>query len=583
MPKSIIFIPLTSTIKISNLSIAFPQADGQKVVVDDLCLKIPRGKTVGLVGESGSGKSITSLAIMQLLHQEAKITTGQISLQLKDNEKEQLLQMDAKQLRKLRGNKISMVFQEPMSALNPVMKCGKQIEEVLLIHQNLDKHILKEKVFSIMESVRLPDVNRVYKSYPHELSGGQKQRLMIAMAMANEPELLIADEPTTALDVSVQKTILDLIKNLKDQFNTSVLFITHDLGVVADIADEVAVMYQGKLVESGSVQQVLNHPIHQYTKALMACRPPLHIRPKRLPSVSDFMENERNEQVVYISEEERKLNHQNIYKNEAILKIENLIVSYIIKKNLLGKTSQKYQAVRSVNFELFKGETLGLVGESGCGKTSLSRALLGLIKSESGNIWWNRQDILQYSGREWSKFRQKMQIIFQDPYGSLNPAQTIGDTVMEPMIVHLNLSISEARKDALALLEKTGIAEEHFYKYPSEFSGGQRQRISIARALAMKPEIIICDESVSALDVSVQAQILNLLNNLKDEFQLSYLFISHDLSVVKYMSDRIIVMQEGEFVEIEEADKLYKNPKNEYTKMLISSIPGTHNKPLIRR
>lgn len=569
---------MTSTIEISNLSIAFPEATSKKVVVDDLCLTIPRGKTVGLVGESGSGKSITSLAIMQLLHQKAEITKGQIVLQLKDNEKEELLQMKPNQLRKLRGNRISMIFQEPMSALNPVQKCGKQLSEIIDIHHDLSQKEIKAKVLSMMEAVRLPDVERIYKSYPHELSGGQKQRLMIAMAMANEPELLIADEPTTALDVSIQKTILDLIKDLKERYNTSVLFITHDLGVVADIADEIAVMYKGKLVEKGKVEQVLNHPQHEYTKALMACRPPLDKRPRRLASVANFLEDKSSKEIGFITNNERKISHETIYSKPPILNIENLVVSYVIKKNLLGRVKQRYQAVKSVNFKLYKGETLGLVGESGCGKTSLSRALLGLLGCESGHIWWNDKDILQFSNNEWINFRQKMQIIFQDPYGSLNPSISIGQAVMEPMMVHLKYSKSQARTEALSLLAKAGITEEYFEKLPADFSGGQRQRISIARALAMKPEIIICDESVSALDVSVQAQILNLLNDLKDEFQLSYLFISHDLSVVKYMSDRIMVMQEGEFVEIEEADELYKNPKNEYTKMLISSIPGTLSK-----
>ena len=537
---------MTSTIEISNLSIAFPEATSEKVVVDDLCLTIPHGKTLGLVGESGSGKSITSLAIMQLLHHKAEITQGQIILQLKDNQKEELLQMKPNQLRKLRGNKISMIFQEPMSALNPVQKCGKQLAEVITIHHNISAKELKLKVLEMMESVRLPDIERMYRSYPHELSGGQKQRLMIAMAMANEPELLIADEPTTALDVSVQKTILELIKDLKEKYNTSVLFITHDLGVVADIADEIAVMFRGKLVESGKVTQVLNQPQHDYTKALMACRPPLDKRPRRLASVSDFLEGNRLKETDYILPEERRSKHESIYSNPSLLKIEDLVVSYVMKKNIWGRVKQKHQAVKSVNFDLYKGETLGLVGESGCGKTSLSRALLGLLNSESGHIWWEKKDLLQFSSKDWRRFRQKMQIIFQDPYGSLNPSISIGQTVMEPMMVHLNYNKSKAKTEALLLLAKTGITEEQFDKKPSDFSGGQRQRISIARALAMKPEIIICDESVSALDVSVQAQILNLLNDLKDEFQLSYLFISHDLSAVKYMSDRIMVMQEGD-------------------------------------
>jgi len=566
---------LTSTLEINKLSIAFPQAHGQKVVVDDLCLRIPHGKTVGLVGESGSGKSMTSLAIMQLLDKKAQITDGQILLQLKDNEKEDLLQVDETILRKLRGNRISMIFQEPMSALNPVMKCGKQVAEILKIHQGLNQKDLKIRVLEMLRAVKLPDVERIYKSYPHELSGGQKQRLMIAMAMANEPELLIADEPTTALDVSVQKTILDLIKDLKEQYNTSVLFITHDLGLIAEIADEIAVMYQGKVVESGRVDQVLKHAKHQYTKALMACRPPLNQRPRQLPSVHDFLNQEEEPKTEYVGREERKKKHEVLYSKDPILKIEKLLVSYPVKKNFRGKVTQKFEAVKAVDFELYHGETLGLVGESGCGKTSLSRALLGLKESESGHIWWKGQDILNFSNSEWRQFRQKMQIIFQDPYGSLNPSIPIGEAVMEPMQVHLKMAKMEAKKEALLLLEKTGITADQFYNYPSEFSGGQRQRISIARALAMKPEIIICDESVSALDVSVQAQILNLLNQLKEEFLLSYLFISHDLSVVKYMSDRIMVMKDGIFEEIEEADQLYAQPKSAYTKMLISSIPGT--------
>ncbi|NOR86497.1 MAG: dipeptide ABC transporter ATP-binding protein, partial [Bacteroidales bacterium] len=426
----------------------------------------------------------------------------------------------------------------------------------------------------MMKSVKLPDIDRVYKSYPHELSGGQKQRLMIAMAMANEPELLIADEPTTALDVSVQKTILNLLMELKNKMNTSILFITHDLGVVAEIADRIAVMYQGELVETGDVKDVLQNPQHDYTKALLACRPPLNSRPFRLPTISNYLDADHSHETHLISAEEREGIHKKIYDSKPLLRIEDLIVSFDTKKNFFGKTTQTFDAVRAVNFELHQGETLGLVGESGCGKTSLSRALLGLQKSKSGKISWQDENILQFSTKQWRNFRRKVQIIFQDPYGSLNPLIPIGDAIMESLIVHELLSKKEAKEQAIILMEKTGVDPNSFYKLPSEFSGGQRQRISIARALAMKPEIIICDESVSALDVSVQAQILNLLNQLKDELQLSYLFISHDLSVVKYMSDRIMVMKEGKIVEIQEADTLFNKPQNEYTQMLISSIPG---------
>lgn len=566
---------MNSTIEISDLHISFPSKDGNIEVVQNLNFSIPQGKTMGLVGESGSGKSVTSLAILQLLSKNAIISKGRILLQLKDNKKHNLLQVNENILRNLRGNRISMIFQEPMTSLNPVQKCGKQIEEVISIHHSITKGALKAKVLSILSAMKLPEPDKVYNKYPHELSGGQKQRLMIAMAMANEPVLLIADEPTTALDVSVQNTILQLLQDLQNEFATSILFITHDLGVVSHIAHDITIMYKGKIVETGKTKEVLKNPQHQYTKALLACRPPLNNRPLRLATIKEFTESkDTTPQMKMISKEEREEKHRIIYQSESIFKVQDLLVEYITKKNILGKTTQTFQAVKSVNFELYEGETLGLVGESGCGKTSLSRALLGLQKANSGNIYWNNDNILSYTSKQWRKFRQKVQIIFQDPYGSLNPVITAGQAIMEPLLVHFKLSKKEARKTSIDLLLKTGLNETAFHKLPSEFSGGQRQRISIARALAMKPEIIICDESVSALDVSVQAQILNLLNDLKDEFQLSYIFISHDLSVVKYMSDRIMVMKEGEIVEIEEADQLYNHPQHEYTQMLINSIPG---------
>jgi len=565
---------LTSTIEISDLKISFPNSQGNTTVVQDLNLKIPRGKTMGLVGESGSGKSVTSLAIMQLLSKNAIINAGTISLHLKDNKKTNLLSINENVLQELRGNRISMIFQEPMTALNPVIKCGKQVEEVIRIHQSISSKELKTKVLNLFKSVKLPNVDRIYKSYPHELSGGQKQRLMIAIAMANEPELLIADEPTTALDVSVQKTILNLLKELQSQYKTSILFITHDLGVVAEIADEIAIMYKGELVETGGVKHVLSQPQHQYTKALLACRPPVGSRPFRLPTISNLLNNEEDTNTRLITTEERKAIHEKIYISSPILQINDLEVAFDMKKNILGKTIESFIAVKGVSFKLFKGETLGLVGESGCGKTSLSRAILGLQKAKAGNVWWQGDDILKYSSKQWREFRQKVQIIFQDPYGSLNPVLTAGKAIMEPLLVHQKMNKQEAKKQTIELLNKTGLPAEAFDKYPSEFSGGQRQRISIARALAMKPEIIICDESVSALDVSVQAQILNLLNQLKDEFELSYLFISHDLSVVKYMSDRVMIMKEGRIIETQEADILFEHPQNDYTQMLISSIPG---------
>lgn len=570
-------IPL---LEIKNLTISFHQNKQNNNAVDHLNLKVFRGETLGIVGESGSGKSLTSLAIMRLLSKQAHLDSGEITLQLKDNEKIGLTQLSEKELRKLRGNHIAMIFQEPMTSLNPVMKCGKQVAEVLLLHQAITKEVAKQKTLQLFDEVKLPRSEFIYNAYPHELSGGQKQRIMIAMAMACEPELLIADEPTTALDVSVQQSIIDLIQDLKSKYKTTTLFISHDLNLVSSIADRIAVVYQGKMVEYGPTKELLANPKHNYTKGLLGCKPPLDKRLKHLPLMDDFLANETESTLHYllgkeneISIESRQKKHSQLYKQQPLIKVENLSLTYPLKKSIFGKTLKELKAVNNVSFDLFKGETLGLVGESGCGKTSLSRCLLLLNNACTGNIQFNEKNILFYTSKEIKAFRKKVQIVFQDPYGSLNPRMTVGQAIMEPMIAHQLHTQQKRKQKTLELLEKVGLSASSFNRYPHEFSGGQRQRISIARALAVEPEVLICDESVSSLDVSIQAQILNLLNQLKEDFNLTYLFISHDLSVVRYMSDRIMVMDSGKIVETKEADHLFSKPENAYTIKLLQAIP----------
>lgn len=570
-------IPL---LEINKLTISFQGNEQSNKAIDTISLKIHRGETLGIVGESGSGKSLTSLAIMQLLSEQAQLDTGEIVLHLKDKEKINLTQLSEKELRKLRGNHIAMIFQEPMTSLNPVMTCGKQVREILLLHKDLSKKEAKEKTLQLFKEVKLPRAKDIYKAYPHELSGGQKQRIMIAMAMACEPALLIADEPTTALDVSVQQAILDLIQQLKEKYNTTTIFISHDLNLVSNIADQVAVIHQGKIVEKGSTKEIFFNPKHNYTKGLLGCRPPLDKRLKTLPLMEDFLNENAKNQLHFllskeneISPESRQKRLRNLYKQKPLLELKDLVISYPLKKSIFGKVLTEIKAVNQVSFSLFRGETLGLVGESGCGKTSLGRSLLLLNKPSAGNILFEEKKTLKFTSKELKAFRKKVQIIFQDPYGSLNPRISAGAAVMEPMTAH-NLHKKQDRKQkTIELLEKVGLSADSFNRYPHEFSGGQRQRISIARALAVEPEFIICDESVSALDVSVQAQILNLLNQLKEDLKLTYLFISHDLSVVRYMSDRIMVMEEGKIIETKEADELFTKPEHPYTQKLLAAIP----------
>lgn len=581
-------------LEVRNLVTTFKTEEEYVKAVNNISFTLHKGETIGIVGESGSGKSVTSLSIMQLIpNPPGKVTNGEIIYHTKDGKTVDLLKTKKDEMRHYRGNEIAMIFQEPMTSLNPVIKCGDQVMESILLHKKVSKKEAKERTLKLFQEVQLPTPELMMERYPHQLSGGQKQRVMIAMAMSCDPNILIADEPTTALDVTVQKTILDLMQKLQTEKNIGIMFITHDLGVIAELADTVIVMYKGKIVEQGPVLDIFTNPQHPYTKSLLACRPPLDKRLVRLPVVSDFMRRgddgeivELNKKVadavnsLVITTEERKRDHEILYKRDKILEIQNLKTWFPSEKTLFGKVLSYTKAVDDVSLDVYEGETLGLVGESGCGKTTLGRSILKLTDVHSGKIFFKRQELLRMKERDFREIRKNMQIIFQDPYSSLNPRITVGESIMEPMKVHGILKNSQQRREKVSdLLSKVGLEEKFFHRYPHEFSGGQRQRICIARALALSPQFIICDESVSALDVSVQAQVLNLLNDLKKEFKFTYIFISHDLSVVKFMSDRMVVMQKGKIEEMGDADQIYNNPKSEYTQKLINSIPkGTVDK-----
>jgi len=560
-------------LSIHNLSIEFQTESGLVPGVKAINLDVHRGEIVALVGESGSGKSITSLSILQLLATPpATYTSGSILFTDGDHAPVDLLRQSPEQMQRIRGNRIAMIFQEPMTSLNPVFTCGHQVMEALRLHQRMNSRQARQKTLALFEKVKLPDPALIFGRYPHQLSGGQKQRVMIAMAMSCHPALLICDEPTTALDVTVQQTILRLIKDLQETEQMGVVFITHDLGVVAEIADRVAVMYKGAIVEQGPVQQIMQQPQHPYTKGLLACRPALHPKGERLPVVSDFMESPGVKRETPGAKREASG-----VKGETptpLLSVSNLRVWYPGRKSFLGKPLEYIKAVDDVSFDVYKGETLGLVGESGCGKTTLGRTLLRLVEPTGGKILLNGHDLLGYSASELRRLRREVQIIFQDPYSSLNPRMTIGNAIEEVLQVHRVLPTARQRREKVTdLLEKVSLKPEHYHRYPHEFSGGQRQRIVIARALALNPSFLVCDESVSALDVSVQAQVLNLLNDLKKEFGFTVIFISHDLSVIHYISDRIMVMQKGKIVETGEAGQVYYHPKEAYTQRLIASIP----------
>ncbi|MCQ2279542.1 MAG: ABC transporter ATP-binding protein [Bacteroidales bacterium] len=570
-------------LNINDFSLDLKNDDEWKHILHHVSLEVPRGKTLGIVGESGSGKSVTALSVMRLINPKiVRVTGGSITFTdtRADDKEIQLLELNEKQLRQIRGARIAMIFQEPMTSLNPVIRCGEQIMEALQLHTSLSKKEAHARVIELFNEVMLPRPEKIFTAYPHELSGGQKQRVMIAMALSCNPDILIADEPTTALDVTVQKGILELIKKLQAQYGISVIFITHDLGVVAQIADEVAVLFHGEVVEKGKVREIFDNPKHPYTQGLIACRPSLDRRLHQLPTVSDFLQahdnGEPSPSVTFteVTAEERAARHQALYRGEPLIRLEHLSKRYPLRKEKLFAKREYVYALKDVSLDIYEGETLGLVGESGCGKTTLGRTLLRLIEPDEGRIFYKGQDITKIPQREMRKFRKDLQIILQDPYSSLNQRLTVGDTIMEPMQFHkLYRNNKERKARAMELLERVGLNESHFYRYPHEFSGGQRQRISIARALAVNPRFIICDESVSALDVSVQAQVLNLLNELKQEYKFTYIFISHDLSVVKFMSDRMAVMQLGAVVELNEADEVYRSPQTDYTRTLIDAIP----------
>ncbi|MCB0478140.1 MAG: ABC transporter ATP-binding protein [Crocinitomicaceae bacterium] len=573
-------------LEINNLTVEFITEEGIQTAVNDVSFSLGRGKTLGIVGESGSGKSVTCLSIMRLIQRPpGRIPSGEIIFQYDSNTNIDLLKTSKRKIRDFRGNLISMIFQEPMTSLNPVHKCGAQIVESINMHYKVSKKAAKQRALKLLEEVEIKEPEKIFDSYPHQISGGQKQRVMIAMAMSCNPKLLIADEPTTALDVTVQKSILNLMKRLQEKHGTSIIFITHDLGVIAEIADEVAVMYNGEIVEKGTVKEIFTSAKHPYTKGLIACRPPLDKRLKHLPTVEDFLNMDKSDEkevqelirANIVSSEERSKSLETIYQKEPILRVKNLSKDYVISRNFKGKITKSKHAVKNISFDLFPGETLGLVGGSGCGKTTLGRTLLNLIPATEGEVIFKGKDLLKLDRKGQRAIRKEIQIIFQDPYSSLNPRMTIGDAIMEPMVVHhIGKDKKERKEKAIELLQKVGLHAKHFERYPHEFSGGQRQRICIARTLAVEPEFIICDESVSALDVSVQAQVLNLLNDLKKEFGFTYIFISHDLSVVKFMSDRIIVMDQGEMIELGEADELYENPQSKITKELIESVPKAY-------
>lgn len=577
---------MKSLLKINNLHVSFRRDDKWIEAVHGIDFEVFEGKTLGIVGESGSGKSVSNLALMQLLdRRKSRIEADSILLEDSDISK-----LNEEQMSEVRGKKIAMIFQEPMTSLNPVYKCGFQVMEAVNLSQQVNESTslqvidtsqqptAKEKVLELFRKVMLPNPEVIFDKYPHELSGGQKQRVMIAMALVSNPKVLIADEPTTALDVTVQKEILKLLKDLQRENGMGMIFITHDLGVISEIADDVIVMNKGEIVEKGTVDNILNKAQHPYTKGLIACRPPLDYRLERLPIVKEFLDGvwsdeQQIKRELIITEEERKLSHKRLYSQEPILKVRNLKTWYPLRKGVFGRTYDYIKSVDDVSFDVYPGETLGLVGESGCGKTTLGRSILRLVEPTSGEVIFEGNDITKLNHKELREYRKQAQIIFQDPYSSLNPRICIGDAIAEPMMIHgIEKDAKKRRERVCSLLEEVGLEASHYQRYPHEFSGGQRQRICIARALAVNPKLIICDESVSALDVSVQAQVLNLINRLKKEFHFTYIFISHDLSVVRFMSDRVVVMYNGKIQEMNEADELFNNPQNDYTKKLIAAI-----------
>ena len=568
-------------LQVKNLNIQFKIQNGLFNAVSDISFTLNKGETIGIVGESGSGKSVTALALMRLLNEGQTVINGNVLLNGIN-----LFELPEEEMRKIRGNGMAMIFQEPMTSLNPVLSCGFQITEAIQLHLGLNKAEAKNKTIDLFKEVQLPRPEAIFDSYPHQISGGQKQRVMIAMALSCNPEILIADEPTTALDVTVQKTIIELLLKIKAQRNMSLLFISHDLGVISEIADRVLVMLKGRVVEDAPVAGLFAKPTHPYTKGLLACRPSPNHHLWKLPIIADFLNVTENRTINIEDIQERyayPLNEREarkmiLYEQQPLLSVKNLNTWFPVDNGFLGRSGEQVKAVNQVSFDVYPGETLGLVGESGCGKTTLGRSILRLIEPTSGSINFDRIDLLNLKKNDLREIRKNIQIIFQDPFSSLNPRLTVGDSLMEPLQVHRFYTDNKKRKrKVMELLERVNLLPEHFNRYPHEFSGGQRQRIVIARALALQPKFIICDESVSALDVSVQAQVLNLIRELQQEFNLTYIFISHDLAVIKHISDRIMVMNKGEIVEMGDPDEIYDYPKQDYTKKLIASIPGNRS------
>ena len=579
MGKNYIFpMPTIPLLKVHGLTLDFLTNSKSMTVVEGVSFHLEEAETLAIVGESGSGKSVTALSLLQLIPSPPGwIREGKALLRIDKGLSIDLLRLPEEQMRNIRGSHISMIFQEPMTSLNPVFTCGDQVSEALIEHLHVTRKEAKEKTLELFEEVCLTKPLQLFSSYPHQLSGGQKQRVMIAMAISCNPRILIADEPTTALDVTVQKTILELLSGIQKKRKMSILFITHDLGLISNFADRVMVMYQGKIVETGKTQEIFTYPVHPYTKGLLACRPPLDVRLRRLPTIDDFINSgglKENREVVFADEREK--NHRQIYSKPAILEVSGLGKNFTHATSAIFGRSSTVSVLEKISFKVFPGETLGIVGESGSGKTTLARTMLELIPPSEGRISFNQEDITQIGLKKFKRLRKDLQIIFQDPYSSLNPRISIGSAIIEPMLVHhLHGSESGRKEKAYELLRLVGLNEEYFFRYPHELSGGQRQRICIARVLAVEPRLIICDESVSALDVSIQAQVLNLLNELKIKLSLTYIFISHDLSVVRFMADRIIVMRNGKIEEIGEADEVFIHPKSEYTRCLLAAIPLT--------
>ncbi len=545
-------------LSVQGLSISFADS----TVVNNVSLTLHKGRTLAIVGESGSGKSLTALSLMGLLPSSAKVQANTV---LQVNNEEILLSSinSSKEWCKIRGNEIGMIFQEPMSSLNPVMQIGAQLTESILQHHSVSKSNARQQAVDWLSKVKLPNPEQLFKRYPHQLSGGQKQRVMIAMAMCNKPALLIADEPTTALDVTVQNEIVELMNDLQRATGTAMIFITHDLALAAKIADDILVMYNGDVVEQGEMKRVLESPKEMYTKALLACRPSSDQKNKPLPTVQDFLQGKP------VSKEP----FAQLISEEVLLDVNDISVWFEMNKNRLGKSVAYFKAVDGVSFSLRKGEVLGLVGESGCGKSTIGKTIMRLLPIHKGGISYKGQDITALSTKEQKQLKREIQLIFQDPYASLNPRMSIGDILMEPLAIHDIIPRRERKQEAERLLDMVQLPKGSMKRYPHQFSGGQRQRIGIARALSVRPKLLICDESVSALDVSVQAQILNLLKELQQELALSYLFISHDLNVVYHISDRVLVMQQGKFVETGNADDVLKHPKAAYTQQLINAMP----------